>query len=247
MRVEINYATHRAHVAWDARRVKLSRDPAGDPRHRLRRLPLRPAAPGRARAARAQQRAVAAVRGRLRRDAGDDVRLPGLPRRRRRHAQRGERAADALGEPRAHHAGDAVLVPAVLRRRLGRAQAPPHRPRHADRARPRGRLRRERLGDLQPGAARCTSIRSPCWCSSCSARASSRPPRGGARRASWIIFRAGCRRSRCACAIRPTPRASSASPRTSSRRATGCWCRRASGFRPTAWSSAATRAPTNRC
>jgi Cu2+-exporting ATPase len=41
--VDINYATRRARVRWDERRIRLSGHSGGDRRHRLPRLSLRPA------------------------------------------------------------------------------------------------------------------------------------------------------------------------------------------------------------
>jgi Cu2+-exporting ATPase len=73
--VDINYATRRRAVRWDERRIKLSDILAAIQAIGYRAIPTTP--PARADfPARAPVCPVAPVRGRLRHDAGDDVRLP---------------------------------------------------------------------------------------------------------------------------------------------------------------------------
>ena len=122
------------------------RHPRRHPGDRLPRLSLRRRALRAARPPRAALDAVAGVRRRLRHDAGDDVRLPGLRGRRGRH-DLGHRAAATLGQPAADPAGGAVLGCALLPARLARPAPAPAWHGRAGRARRGQRLRRQPVGD----------------------------------------------------------------------------------------------------
>jgi Cu2+-exporting ATPase len=112
--VEINYATRRARVRWDERRIKLSDILAAIAAIGYRAYPYDAAKSEETGAPGAAPRAVAGVRRRFRHDAGDDVRRSGVFRRRRRD-DAGGRTVDALGEPGADGAGGLLFGGTLFR------------------------------------------------------------------------------------------------------------------------------------
>ena len=191
-RADVNYATQRAHVPGIPAGLRSRRSCARSARWATTPIPTSRGATTKCSVARAA-RPCGAVRGRVRRYVGDDVRVPGVGRRR---AVGRSHEPDALGEPAHHRAGARLLVRAVLF-----WSAPSSLP-----AAHRDSTRRSRWASpvllLRAPWPRCRardrSISIPSACSlSCSwARAISRPRRASAPRArpaAAVAARAGAK------------------------------------------------------